>query len=103
VAEEFITRGEYEERLHRVDDENTRQNKRIDKLEEIMTQINNLTASVRELATQMQAFQREQERQGKRLDSIEDEPADKWRTLVKTVLTVAVSAFITYVLTKGGI
>lgn len=100
---EDITRGEIEERFHRVEDENNRQNHRLDRLENLMESINDLTASVRELATNMRAMQREQERQGKRLDEIEDEPADKWRTLVKTILTVAVSAIVTYLLTKGGL
>lgn len=103
MGEENITRGEIEERFHRVEDENNRQNHRLDRLENLMESINDLTASVRELATNMRAMQREQERQGKRLDEIEDEPADKWRTLVKTILTVAVSAIVTYLLTKGGL
>ena len=103
MGEENITRGEIEERFHRVEDENNRQNHRLDRLENLRESINDLTASVRELATNMRAMQREQERQGKRLDEIEDEPADKWRTLVKTILTVAVSAIVTYLLTKGGL
>ena len=103
MADDFVSRAEYDERLKRVDDENNRQNHRLDKLENLMEKINELTISVKELATTMSLMQQEQRRQGERLDSLEAEPADKWKTTVKTVITVAVSALITYMITKGGL
>ena len=87
--DDYVVRAEYEERLKRVDDENNRQNRRLDKLEDLMEKINELTISVKELATSMSLMQ--------------PEPADKWKTTVKTVITVAVSALITYMITKGGL
>ena len=101
--EEFVSRGEYEERLKRVDDENNRQNKRLESLEKIMETIHELTASVRELAVQMEAMQKELAAQGKRLEAIEKEPADNWRSAVKTVLTILLTAAVTYLLSHGGI
>lgn len=103
MSDEFVSRNEYEERLRRVDDENNRQNRRIEKLENIMDTINELTASVQLLAVRMEAMQKEMEKQGTRLETIEQEPADKWRSVVKTAVTVVVSALVTYFLTKGGI
>ena len=50
----------------------------------------------------MQGMQAEQKEQGERLKKIEEEPADKWNSLVKTVITVIATAFVTYLLAKGG-
>jgi len=101
--DEFVTRGEYEERQKSLDAENTRQNHRIEKLENIMDTINELTASVQLLAVRMEAMQKEMEKQGKRLEVIEQEPADKWKSLTRTIITGVVSALVAYFLAKGGI
>ena len=103
MTDEFVSRAEYDERLKRVDDENNRQNHRLDKLENLMERINDLTIAVKELATNMKLMQQEQERQGERLERLEDEPAEKWKTAVKTVITVIVSAVVTYLIAKGGL
>lgn len=103
MADDFVSRAEYDERLKRVDDENNRQNHRLDKLENLMEKINDLTIAVKELATNMKLMQQEQERQGERLESLEAEPAENWKTTVKTIITVVVSAAITYIIAKGGI
>ncbi|MBR6354252.1 MAG: hypothetical protein IKS01_00555 [Paludibacteraceae bacterium] len=103
LADDFVSRAEYDERLKRVDDENNRQNHRLDKLENLMEKINDLTIAVKELATNMKLMQQEQERQGERLESLEAEPAENWKTTVKTIITVVVSAAITYIIAKGGI
>ena len=103
MADEFVSRAEYDERLKRVDDENNRQNHRLDKLENLMERINDLTVAVKELAANMKLMQQEQERQGERLESLEAEPAENWKTTVKTIITVIVSAAVTYIITKGGI
>ena len=103
MTDEFVSRAEYDERLKRVDDENNRQNHRLDRLENLMERINDLTVAVKELATNMKLMQQEQERQGERLERLEDEPAEKWKTTVKTVITVIVSAAVTYIIAKGGI
>ena len=103
MADDFVSRAEYDERLKRVDDENNRQNHRLDKLENLMERINDLTIAVKELATNMRLMQQEQERQGERLESLEAEPAENWKTTVKTIITVIVSAAVTYIITKGGI
>ena len=48
--EEPITRAEYEEYQKRIEDEDHRQNKRIEQLEENTKQINALTVSIEKLA-----------------------------------------------------
>ena len=97
-----MSRSEIELLIGRVNDENARQNKRLDKLEEVMEKINNLAESVAKLAISMEQMNKELEKQGTRLEAIEDAPAENWRAVVKTVVTVVVTAFVTYILSKGG-
>lgn len=103
MPEEYVPRGEYEERVARIDDENIRQNRRLENLEKGVDKITDLTSSIREMAITLGSMQKELEKQGQRLEAIEDEPAEKWRTLTKTVLTVIASAVIGYLLAKGGL
>ena len=103
MPDDFVARVEYEERLRRVDDENSRQNKRIEKLEGIMDSIRDLTISVERLTTQIEQMQREIQRQGTRLEAIEKEPADNWKAAVKTVVTILLTAAVTFLISKGGI
>lgn len=100
---DFITRFEYDERQKRIDDENNRQNHRIDKLETITDQIAEMAASIKAMVVTMQSMQREQEEQGKRLSDIEKKPADNWDKLVYTIIAMVATAAITYIFTKGGL
>ena len=68
---DYITREEHSEFARRVDEENRRQNKRIDNVEAIVQGMSELTSTVRELATSMKNMAKEQERQGERLEKIE--------------------------------
>lgn len=101
--DENITRTEFNAEIKRVDEENTRQNHRIQKLEDVVTNINDLTVAVKELAVNMGSMQKELEKQGKRLEAIEAEPGDNWRALVRTIITVAASAIVGFILAKGGL
>lgn len=99
---DFVTQVEYRERMARIEDEDKRQNHRIEKLEGIMESLNELTSSVREMAVSLTAMQKEQEKQGKRLEEIEKEPADKWKKVTWTVVTVIITAAVTLFLSRIG-
>lgn len=101
--EEYITRHEYDERQKRIDDEDRRQNHRLDRLEKIAEQLSEMTASIKVMAVSMQGMQEEQKAQGERLEKIEQEPADHWNKLISTVITVIVTAALTWLISKGGI
>lgn len=103
MNEDLVLKAEYDERMKRIDDEQNRQNHRIGKLEDVFETINELTSSVRELAITMAAMQKELEKQGQRLEVIEKEPGDKWKALMKTALTVLVTAVLTYLLSRAGL
>ena len=74
-----ITRAEHEEFRRRLEEENRRQDKRIELLEDNMRELNQLTASVGKLATSIESMVKEQEKQGKRLETLEDRDGAMWR------------------------
>ena len=76
-----ITRAEHTEFVKRIEDEEHRQNRRLELLEESVRQIQALTVSVERMAVSMQAMTEEQKRQGERLDSLEEEPGKAWKSL----------------------
>lgn len=96
-----ISRGEIEVLFGRVNDENARQNKRLDKLENVVEKINTLAEATTKLAASVESMQKEVEKHGARLEKIEEQPAEQWRAVVKTVITVLVTAAITYLLSGG--
>lgn len=100
---DYVTRFEYEERQKRIDDENNRQNHRLDKLETITDQIADMAASIKAMVVTMQAMQKEQEEQGKRLTDIEKKPADNWNQLVYSLIAMIATAAVTYIIMKGGL
>lgn len=97
-----ITRAEYEEFGKRIDEENHRQNRRIDILEDNIRQITGLTTSVEKLATNMESMVKEQEKQGKRLETLEGRDGEKWRKVVGHVITAVISIVLTYIFTQIG-
>ena len=77
-----ITRAEHDEfrrtmetENQRLIDENNRQNKRLELVEESVHQISDLTISVKEMAVNMGDMLKELEKQGERLEKLEQEPA----------------------------
>lgn len=96
-----MTRSEIEVLFGRVNDENARQNKRIDRLENVVEKINTLAEATTKLAASVESMQKEVEKHGARLEKIEEQPADNWRAVVKTVITVLITAAVTYLISGG--
>lgn len=103
MAEEFITRAEHEEFCHRLDAENERQNRRLEIVEDDVRQLNQLTASIKELAISVQNMCREQERQSDRLKTLEKRDGDMWRKVVGYIVTTVVGAILGFVFLKLGL
>lgn len=72
--ENFITRVEHEEFSRRIDDENRRQNHRINEMEKTIKHLSDLTVSVEKMAVSVENMARELVKQGDRLDAIETRP-----------------------------
>lgn len=100
--DDYITRHEHEEFCRRQDEENDRQNKRLELLEENVRQIGVLTSSVKELATNMANMVKEQEKQGSRLEKLEGRDGDMWRTAVKYIISALIGGVIAFALAQIG-
>jgi hypothetical protein len=100
--EEPITRAEYEEYQKRMEDEDHRQNRRIEQLEENTKQINALTVSIEKLAQSVESMVKEQEAQGKRLVSLESRDGAMWRKVVGYVVTAVIGIVLGFVFTQIG-
>lgn len=97
-----ISRAEHDEFAKRQDEENKRQNRRIDALEETVREIGSLTTSVAKLAASMESMLKEQEKQGKRLEALEGRDGEMWRKIVGHVITVVIGLVLGAVFVKIG-
>ena len=108
--QEYITRHEHEEfRLSMVaenkrqEDDNNRQNRRLEILESTTKQIADISTSVEKLALNMENMLKEQISQGKRLTVLEDRDGDKWRKFVGYVISAVVGIAVGFLLRQAGI
>ena len=102
TMEDPITRAEYEEYQKRMEQEDHRQNRRIEQLEENTKQINALTVSIEKLAQSVESMVREQEAQGKRLVSLESKDGEMWRKVVGYVITAVIGIVLGFAFTQIG-
>ena len=97
-----ITRAEHEEFRRRIEEENKRQDRRLELLEHTVQQISDLTTSVEKLAVSMEGMLREQEKQGTRLETLEDRDGEMWRKIIGYAATAA-GIIIGYVARQIGL
>ena len=88
----YITREEHEEFCKRLEAEDTRQNKRLEVLEENVRQIAALTVSVEKMASSMENKAQELGHQGERLAELEKVPGENWDTLKSGILGALATA-----------
>ena len=107
---DYITRLEHNAFAERIDAENDRQNHRIQELEDNIKEINRLAISVEKMAVNMESMVRSQndmtrslEKQGERLDAIEKEPAQKWKSAVWLVVAGLIGAALSLFLARIGL
>lgn len=101
--ENTISRAEHEEFSLRLAEENERQNKRIELLETNVRELNQLTTSVSKLASSIESMVKEQEKQGRRLETLEDRDGAMWRKIVAYGATALVGIFIGYIAHQLGL
>ena len=77
--------------------------RRLSKVEELSDKLSDMAVTMQGMLVTLQNMQAEQKAQGERLEKIEQEPADKWNKVVSTVITVLVTAALTWLISKGGI
>lgn len=85
--DDMISRAEHTEFVKRMEEENKRQNNRLDTMEKSIETFREIVSSVNRLADNMKDMADELANQGKRIEVIERKPADNWNTIVKSILT----------------
>lgn len=100
--EEGISRAEHDEFARRQDEENKRQNRRIDLLEESTKQIGDLTASVQKLALSIESMVKEQGQHDKRLAILEGRDGENWRKITGYIITAVVGIVIGFIFKQLG-
>jgi hypothetical protein len=83
----YILRGEHDEFAKRIDAEQDRQNKRLNILEESMKQYVTLTLSVEKMAISIEQMVKEQQKQGEKLEELENAPVKNWNTIKASILS----------------
>lgn len=84
--DDFVTKAEHGEFAKRIEDENLRQNARLNSLEKAVESITSITINVERLATSMEQVVKEIEKQGHRLDVIEETPKKRWESIVAALI-----------------
>jgi predicted nucleic acid-binding Zn-ribbon protein len=92
--QKYVLEDVFHERMKNVDDENNRQNHRIDDLEAEVKQISELVASVKVLAVNIETMSKELSKQGERLEKIEEKPSKRWDSLITGIITGIVGLLI---------
>lgn len=98
-----ITRAEHEEFRRRIEEENGRQNKRIELLETNVDRLGALNVSIEKLALNMENMLKEQVQQGKRLEALESRDGERWRTVVSYVITAVIGVIIGFIFKQMGL
>lgn len=93
--DEYVAKPEYDEYKQRIDERIHRTEKRIDQAERDIKTLTDLTTAVKEMAIHMEGVKEELAKQGERLEKIEAEPADAWKTVKRTIITVVITAVVT--------
>ena len=99
---EGISREEHEEFRRRMEEEDKRQNRRIDLVEKSIQQIGDIAMSVEKMAVSLQSMVKEQEQQGKRLEALESRDGEMWRKAVGYAVTALVGAVLGFMLKQIG-
>ena len=84
--DDFVTRAEHIEFSKRMENEHDIQGKRITALEKAVDSINQITVNVERLAISMENMTKELERQGNRLDAIEETPKKRWESIIAALV-----------------
>ena len=103
MADEYVSIELHREFAARIEDENKRQNKRIELLEESMKQIYTLNTYVQKIAAAMESLTKAVGQQNERLEAIEKKPAQNWDKLLWALGGVLISAIAAFVIKQIGL
>lgn len=95
MGEETISRPEHEQFKEHLESRLHRLEKRMEQTEQDLKTLTDLTIAVKEMAIHLEGVREELAKQGERLEKIEQEPADTWKTVKRTIITVIITALAT--------
>lgn len=93
-----ILRPEFDATIQRLEDEDRRQNKRLDMLEASLSKLNDLTVTVGRMAISLETMTKQLERQAQQLTEIEKTPVSRWNTLIGAIIGALAAAAVAYLL-----
>lgn len=99
----YMLHIEHEEYAKRIEEEQKRQDKRIEEIEIAQKENNRLLLSVERLAVSMEGMKKEQEEQGERLEILESRDGEKWRKAEWAVIAALIAAVIGYIAGNAGL
>lgn len=106
---DYISRPEHEafaetmrSENQRLEDENNRQNKRLDILEQSMQDFRRVQTSMEKMEAVMTSTLKEIEKQGQRLERLEAKDGEMWRKVVGYIITAIVGIVIGFVFKQIG-
>lgn len=96
---EFLTIEVHKEFEKRVEEENDRQNHRLNSLEVGLREVNKIAGSVERLVAQIETLTKEISKQGERLEEIEKKPAKRWDVVITGAISAIVGALMAAMMT----
>ena len=90
----YVTQNEFNLATKRIDDENKRQNERLNNLETSYAIVNQLSIHMERLATNMESMAKELARQGTKLNDLEMKPSKRWDLVATSIITGLAGAFV---------
>lgn len=97
---EEITRAEHEEFKRRIEDEEKRQNHRLDTVEDRVNSLIDMQVSMATIQVGIASITEELKKLAAEVDDIKREPADKWNKAVWIVVTALITAAVTFILSR---
>lgn len=99
---EPVTMELHKEAMRRLEEEDNRQNHRIENLEQTVKEIGALTTSVEKLAVSIENMVKEQARQGEKIEELESRDGKMWRQVVGYIITAVIGIVVGFIFTHLG-
>ena len=99
----YMLHIEHEEYAKRIDEEQKRQDKRLEEIEAAQKENNRLLLAVERLAVNMEDMKKEQKDQGERLEVLENRDGEKWRKAEWAIISGIIMAVVGYILGNVGL
>lgn len=100
--EEYITRPEHDEFARRMEDEDKRQNRRIEELEKTSEEIHNMAKSLVVMCEKMSTMSNSIDVLNSKVETMESRDGEMWREVVGYIITCILGMVIGYIFKNIG-